>query len=597
MDESLFSPSWYRVENLRPRLRRHAQVHRHHYRGHLWYVLQDHAAQRYHRFTPTAYYLIGLMDAKRSVQEIWDAANTRLGDDAPTQDEVIELLGQLHAADVLQCDVTPDIEEWLRRYDRDQRNQLRSRLMSPLSQRLPLFDPDRLLDYLLIYLRPLAGRFTALVWLAVVASGVLLAASNWDGLSAHFSDRMFSPSSLLVLWLLFPVLKLAHELGHAIATKLWGGEVHEMGITLLVLTPVPYVDASAASAFPDKHRRMLVAGAGMMVELFIASIAMLVWLNVEAGALRELAFDIMLIAGVSTVVFNANPLLKFDGYYILADGIEIPNLASRSNRYLGYLIQRYLFGIKEAPSPVMARGEGGWFFVYGICAFIYKLIVSFGIVLFVAGKFFAVGVVLAIWMVFSQIVFPVLKGIGFLLLSPRIGSKRFQAVAVTAVAALGAAAVIFGVPVPYWTRAEGVVWLPEQSQVRAGIDGTIDRITNRPDGSVAPGDVLFETHDALLDARVAVLRARLGEAQARYKVALGDDRVQANILEEEIAGVNAELAQAEERAAQLVVRSPAEGNFIVPLNDDLLGRFVEKGDLLGYVCKGTEIIANPEEAG
>jgi putative peptide zinc metalloprotease protein len=580
----VFSPSWYRVEALRPRLRQHAQVHRHHYRGQLWYVLQDHAAARYHRFTPTAYYVIGQMDGKRTVQDIWDAANTRLGDGAPTQDQVIELLGQLHAADVLQCDVTPDSEEFLRRYDRDRRSQWQRRLMSPLALRMPVFDPDRLLESLLPLVRPLFSRFAAVVWLAVVLTAVAHAASSWDGLSAQFSERLLSPTSLLLLWLAFPFLKLLHELGHAFATKVWGGEVHEMGITLLVLTPVPYVDASAASAFPDKHRRMLVGAAGMMVELFLASVALFVWLNVEPGAVRELAFDVMLIAGLSTVLFNANPLLKFDGYYILADGIEIPNLASRSYKYLGYLVQRYVFGIQEASSPVMAAGEGRWFLVYGIGAFVYRLAISFVIALFVASQLFVVGVVLACWMLTTQIVFPLLKGMRFLLLSPLTQPKRVRAVSLTVVAVMGVTGVVAGVPVPFWTRAEGVVWLPEQSQVRAGIDGTIDRLLTTPDAPVQPGEALFETLDPLLDAEVTVLRAKLAESLARYKAALSDDRVQAKILEDELAHATAELEQAEARADKLVVRSPTTGTFIVPQSDDLPGRFVEKGELLGYVA-------------
>ena len=584
MNESLFSSSWYRVEDLRPKLRRHAQVHRHHYRGHLWYVLQDHAAARYHRFTQTAYYVIGLMNGRRTVQQIWDAANVRLGDEAPTQDEVIELLGKLHGADVLQCDVSPDTEELLRRHDRDQRGQWKRRLMSPLSQRLPLFDPDRFLENLLPFVRPFFGRFGALVWLAVVMTGGLYAASSWDALSAHFSERLVTPTSLALLWVVFPFLKLFHELGHACATKVWGGEVHEMGITLLVLTPVPYVDASAASAFPDKHKRMLVGAAGILVELFLAAIAMFLWLNTTSETLREIAFDVMLIAGVSTVLFNANPLLKFDGYYVLADAIEIPNLASRSYKYLGYLIQRYVFGVGEAPSPVMAEGEAGWFVGYGVCAFFYKLTVSLSIALFIAGKFFLVGIVLALWMVFTQIVLPVIKGVTFLLLSPQIQPQRLRAVLMSAILATTVAGVVFAVPVPFWSRAEGVVWLPEQSQVRAGMDGTIDRIVAAPEQTVTPGEALFETHDALLQANVRVLRAKLGESLARYKAALNVDRVQAGILEAEIASVTAELEQAEAHVDGLVVRSPAEGTFIVPQSADLLGRFVQKGTLLGYVA-------------
>ena len=111
MPETLFSASWYRVKDLTPQLRRHAEIHRHLYRGEVWYVLQDPANDRFHRFTPAAHYVIGLMDGGRSVDEIWALATDELGDDAPTQDELIRLLGQLHSADVLQADVPPDVVE------------------------------------------------------------------------------------------------------------------------------------------------------------------------------------------------------------------------------------------------------------------------------------------------------------------------------------------------------------------------------------------------------------------------------------------------------------------------------------------------------
>ena len=199
-------------------------------------------------------------------------------------------------------------------------------------------------------------------------------------------------------------------------------------------------------------------------------------------------------------------------------------------------------------------------------------------------KVFLVGIVLALWMVFTQIVLPVIKGVTFLLLSPQIQPQRLRAVFVSAILATTVAGVVFAVPVPFWSRAEGVVWLPEQSQVRAGMDGTIDRIVAAPEQTVTSGEALFETHDALLHANVRVLRAKLGESLARYKAALNVDRVQAGILEAEIVSVTAELEQAEAHADGLVVRSPAEGTFIVPQSADLLGRFVQKGTLLGYVA-------------
>ncbi|MEE9149497.1 MAG: hypothetical protein V3U27_19115, partial [Candidatus Tectomicrobia bacterium] len=314
MSEPLFSASWYRVAALRPRLRSHAHIHRHHYRGQLWYVLQDVAAQRYHRFSPAAYGLIGLMDGRRTVQEIWQEASSHLGDDAPTQDEVIQILTQLHAADVLQCDVPPDSAEMLLRYDRQRRDKWQRQLLSPLSWRFPLFDPERILQRLLPFTRPLLSSTGALLWLAVVGMATVLAAMHWHDLTHNLMDRVLAPHNVVLLWLLFPVVKILHEFGHGCATKVYGGEVHEMGLMLLVLQPLPYVDASAASAFRAKWQRIVVGAAGMLVELFIASLALFVWLNVEPGTVRAVAYNIMFIAGVSTVLFNANPLLCYDGY-------------------------------------------------------------------------------------------------------------------------------------------------------------------------------------------------------------------------------------------------------------------------------------------
>ncbi|NIO11783.1 MAG: peptidase M50, partial [Deltaproteobacteria bacterium] len=132
----------------------------------------------------------------------------------------------------------------------------------------------------------------------------------------NITDRILAPKNLLILWLTFPFLKAFHEFGHGFAVKVKGGEVHEMGIMLLVFTPIPYVDASAASAFRERRERVIVGAAGMMVELFIAALALFVWINIEPGPIRSLAYNVIFIAGVSSILFNGNPLLRYDAYYI-----------------------------------------------------------------------------------------------------------------------------------------------------------------------------------------------------------------------------------------------------------------------------------------
>jgi len=590
MSDGLFSPSWYRVAGLKPRIRTHAQIHRHVYRGKVWFVLQDHAAGRSHRFSPAAHHFIGLMDGRRSVQELWEATSARLGDEAPTQEEVIRLLGQLHAADALLCDVPPDGMEVFRRYQRHQRLEWRRRLWTPLALRFPLIDPDRFLERTLPYLQPLFGWIGGLVWLAVVATGAVLAAAHWTDLTKDLADRVLAPQNLLLLWLVYPVVKALHELGHAYATRRWGGEVHEIGIMLLVLTPVPYVDASASWGFRDKRKRMLVGAAGIAVELFLGALALFVWLSVEHGAVRAVAYNVLLITGVSTLLFNGNPLLRFDGYYVLADAIEIPNLGTRANKYLGYLFQRYIVAMRDAECPAEAPGERAWLTLYGLASFAYRVFIMFVIILFIASKFFAIGVLLAIWAVATQIIVPVAKTISFLVTSPALRRQRPRAVASAAALVLGTLLILFVAPAPSWTRAQGVVWAPEESQVRTGTEGFAERLLAPADSQVSAGQPLVELRDPFLDTRVAVLDAHLKELSAQYDALIRDDRVQAAIVREEMNTVAGNLATARERQVMLTVRSATAGRFVVPNAADLPGRFLSKGQLIGYVVAPKELI-------
>ena len=582
MSDSPESQSWYRVSSLKPRLKSHAEIHRQRFRGELWYVLEDHASGRYHRFTPAANQIIGMMNGKRSVQEIWDLAESRLGDEVPSQDEVVRLLAQLHSSDLLQADVPPDFAELSQRHESQRRATLLQTFRSPLAIRFPLMDPDRFLTASVAVMRPWFTWFGFVLWLAVVALGVFLAALHWTDLTKDITDRVLSLDNLLLLFFVFPVVKALHELGHGYATKVWGGEVHEMGIMLLVLMPVPYVDASAASAFADNRRRMIVGAAGIMVEAFLAACAMLVWINVEPGLTRAVAYNVMLIAGVSTLLFNGNPLLRFDGYYIFADMLQTPNLASRSSAYLGHLIQRYLFGVTSEPL-MAAPDERPWFASYAVAAFIYRLFVMTAIVLFVATKFFIVGVIIAIWAIILMFVMPLMKNATFLASSPRLRGHRTRALAVTG-AIFGALAVLFFLaPLQHSTMAEGVVWVPEKAKVYAATNGFVVRLLAAPDEWVEEDAPLIEMIDSIHLARVRVIEAQLKELQVAYTAAKVRDRVQAAITGERMKHTEKRLANARESVDNLVVRSPTSGVFLLPSAADLDGRFLRKGELFGYV--------------
>ncbi|MCK5395766.1 MAG: peptidase M50, partial [Gammaproteobacteria bacterium] len=448
MSEQLLSSHWYRIANTKLSLPKHVRVHQHNYRKTVWYVLRDEITGKHHRFNQASYNFIRLIDGQNTVNEIWERLNEETGDDAPTQDEVIRLLGTLYFASFLHADSTVDIQQLIDRRVKERKQLFKTKYGNPLALRFSLLDPDEFLSKYMPYVSPLFTRTTGLIALCVVIFAVLQMVRNWELLSNHAVESALTPYNLFLMWLVYPVIKIIHELGHGFAVKRWGGEVHELGIMMLVLMPVPYVDASAASSFRSKYKRVLVGAAGIIVELILASIALLLWLNVQQGMLSDVLFNVMLIGGASTLLFNGNPLLKFDGYFVLSDALEIPGLGPRANKYYGYLVQKYIFKVQGLDSPVLARGESLWFLVYAAAAFVYRLFLMVAITLFVASQYFFIGIVLAIWAIFMQAVMPVIKWTRHLFGSPVLMQKRGRAILITSSFIAAVTAIIFMIPVP-----------------------------------------------------------------------------------------------------------------------------------------------------
>jgi len=588
MQGSLFSSSWYRVADLKPRLRPHTAIHRQVFRSRIWYILQDHQTGRFHSLAPMANLMVCLMDGRRTVRDIWEAAGRKAGDEPPTQDETIQLLAQLHAADLLLGDIPPDFEEMATRSERASQRRMMQQLRSPMALRIPLFDPNRLLDLTLPFVRPLFSVAGFLAWLALVLTAVVLAVIHWPELAADVSDRVLLAQNVAVIACVYPLVKSLHELGHAYATKVWGGEVHEIGLMLLVFIPVLYVDASASAAFSQKRRRVIVGAAGILVEMALAAVATIVWLHGSPGLGRTMAFNVMLIGGVSTLLFNGNPLLRFDGYYIFSDLIEIPNLGLRANAYLFYLIQKHLFKIDDIESPVIVASEAKWLLGYAVLSFAYRMVVSLGIALFLATRVFAIGLVMALWAVVAIVLVPGFKGLRFLATSVRLRGLRRRACTIVGGGAAAILAILFLIPLPYATVAEGVVVAPGQAEVRAQTSGFVTAVAVSPGSDVKAHQLLISLEDPILATKVAVIGARREETRQRLDAVKEVDRVQAKMFAEEEAHLDQQLAVARDLEQHLEVTSAQRGRFILAPDEDaagLPGRFIKRGDLLGYVIR------------
>lgn len=583
------SALWQRLEHLRPSLPRHIDFQRRHYGAELWYVLHDKSNGRFHRLSPSAYRLMNLMNGRHNLQQILTAASAveanETADDIPTRDELIELLQYLHVADLLICDFPPNTRELFVRQQQKHRQKWTRLLLNPLTWKFSLGNPDKLLTRLLPLARVLASPAMGLVWVAVVIYALLQAGNHWTELTTGQLYSLLSPGNLFLLWLTYPLLKVVHELGHGLFTKVWGGDVHEYGVVFVLLTPLPYVDATAATAFMQKSRRLMVSAAGMAVELFFAALALLLWLNIEDGLLRSILYNIIIIGSVSTLFFNGNPLLRFDGYHILCDAFDMPNLATRANQHITYLVQHYGYGVQGLHSPAATRREAIGLAIYGVAAFFYRLLILVVIILLVAEYFPRAALVLAVWLIFFQLLLPVFRQLRFLFTSGKLAQTRRRSVGVTVAVVVVGLAGFFYLPMPFSTAAEGVLWLPDDARVRAETAGQVFDVLVEEGAQVTRGQPLVQLSNAPLVAELHFQQASLKEYRARYQQAWTNDRVQAQLYAEDIRAIEAEVQHLQTRVDNLLVRSAADGYFAFTERFQLRGRYLQQGDLMGLIVK------------
>ncbi len=584
MADSFFAQSWYRVAGLKPRLAGHVSVTRHRYGGQGWYALSDPLSGRVHRITPSAYLFAARLDGARTVDAVWQEMVAELDTEAPGQDAVIELLMQLHSADLLAGDIPPDAAELLTRRDRLSRALWLRNLKAPLAVQIPLVDPDRFLARTLPLVAPLFGRVALLVWLVLMVAAGAVVLQHWEALTDNLLDRVMAAEGLLALALVYPVMKILHELGHGYAAKRFGCSVPAMGAMLLVFFPVPYVDASASAALRSKWQRAGVAAAGILVEVTLSAIAALVWAAAEPGLLRAIAFNVMVVGGLSTILVNGNPLLRFDGYYVLSDLIEVPNLAQRGPRYLTWLLDRFIFRVPGLRPFDGQPHERLAMLLYTPLSWVYRLTVTLGIALFVATHYFVVGVVLGIVSVAIGFVKPVVKGLWQVATGPRYRLCRGRAAGLTFGSLAAVLALLLTVPAPIHATAEGVIWVPQDAFIRAGTDGFVRSVAVAPGMAVAPGTTLMQLEHPIAEAKLRVGEARVQELEARYTAEFVTDRIAAEVTRFELAQERAALARERLRIGQQTILAPAEGRFAStrPV-EDLPGRYVAAGEVLGYV--------------
>lgn len=599
VDRPTFHESWYRVADLRPRLLSGVKVYRQYFRGQLWYVLENPSSSQYSRLSEEAYRFVGLLDGRRTVSEVWNICNEQLGDRAPTQPEVIQLLGQLYAMNLLYVDLPPDTASLFNRYHKRVKREVLSYFTNILFIRIPLYDPDLLLERWVGIVGSLYSWVGLSLWFLLLATGLYFVIGNFNELVYQARD-VLAPSNLILLYLTMVAVKICHEFSHAFACKRFGllnrnsGQVHTMGVMFLVFFPLPYVDVSSVWAFRNKWHRAIVGMAGVIAEIAVASIAAIIWARTSTGTLHIIAYNVIFVASVSTLLFNGNPLLRYDAYYVLSDLLEIPNLGQRSQGYLYHLVKRYFWGLKKLNSPAYSLGERIWFVLYGTASAAYRLFISIRILLFLNRRLpeelFIVVPMFAFAAIIGWVLIPLGRFLKYLATGPELARKRLRAVTSTA-GVLCAAIVLLGlVRVPDYWRVEGVVEPSRFAIVHAETDGFVTDFLPSESKVFPGGSPLIKAANPQLDSDRKSLGAERRGLEVQKRINELKEVAAGQILQEQIQALGEKIARVESQLACLNLATPFEGTWVAPDIERTKDVYLQRGQRIGFVGSLDDVI-------
>ena len=577
-----YSDAWHRVAGVRACLRSSVRAHRQTFRGQNWVVLRDSLSSDFFRVTADAYAFVSRLGTDRTIDEVWNELMEAEPEVALTQEEVVQLLGQLHLSNLLQFDRGAAAASLFERYRERRGREIKALILGFLAIKVPLIDPDRALDRSMPLIRLIFGPVGALCYLVLLVLGVKALMDESHRLFDQ-SAGLLAPSNLGLLYVGLVLAKLVHEFGHAAACKRYGGEVHKMGVMLLLFAPLPYMDATASWGFRSRFHRMLVGASGVLAEFAVAAVAALVWANSAPGVINSLAYNVIFVASVSTLLFNLNPLMRFDGYHMLVDWLDVPNLFQRSREQLKYLGERFALGVKNAEPAARTRKEAWLLPSYGVVSLVYWLMLMSTIIFFIAEQYLEVGIALAWIVFFTAIVLPLLKFAKYLVSSPRLQHQRLRAVTSTAVIGGLAFALLAGVPMPERVRVKGVLQASDFRELYSESGGTLVQVLVRPGSWVKAGQPLARLDNPELDHEIRAARRQREQLLAQELQAVSMAVANLQPLVRQRQAIEEKIAQLLQQQKQLVVLAPIEGIWSASELEASRGQWIGRGASLGTV--------------
>ena len=534
--------------------------------------LEDLENSKFYRIGYEEYVFLSYLDGKTSHAAALAMSAQKLGSDALSEEQAKQLLRWL---------VRNDLGLTTRRNSLSERRQSLLETFNPFWLKIPMGNPGGLLKALESLFAPLftpLGMFATLI-LHFVAIGVLLA--KWDTFIAS-SGQILSPANWIYLSIAWIALKAAHEAGHGLVSRKFGAEVSSAGIAFVLFAPLPYVDVTSSWKLESKWKRMGVAFGGIYVELMIAAICLIGWSFVRSPFFASQLINVVLMATVTTFLFNINPLMRFDGYYILSDLLGIPNLYTRSSDAVKRWCNWLFYGIREKRTCREVGAAPKTILLYGTAAAIWKVMICVGLFICASMMFQGAGIMIAMFGVFLWLVKPCINlASGWFKRLRTKPASAIRAIGVTSVLIMTAIGAWLKAPAMFATRVSAVVQLDEESLLRAEADGFVEKIFVNDGTQVHAGEPLFQLRNDELQIDLQELDAEFKMAAIKRRIAIeknlpGETQIATLVMQT----IEKRIADKQQQVEKLLVCAARDGQFSCRHANSLSGRFIESGEVL-----------------
>lgn len=502
----------------------------------------------------------------------------RMGDD-----EFAQLLQFLRNNSLLAADQAGTARSFTAMAERSRSSLLKWAMFKYVFFRVPLLRPNAFLSASWPFVRPLFSA--GFVWLTAVflVLGLYLASRQLSDLESHFrASLVWSSVATYAGAIIF--VKILHELGHGYQAVSRGLRVPVMGVAFLVMFPLLYTDVTDAWRLRSRRDRIMIDSGGVLVELAIAVYATLAWCFLPDGAMRSAAFAIATTSWFFSLLVNLNPLMRFDGYYLLSDAVGIQNLQPRAFAMGKWGLRRLLFGLDTPPPERVTRGTRRFMSLYSYAVWIYRFFLFLGIALLVyAVVFKALGIVLFLVEIFFFIGRPILNE--FAAWYEMRGAILRSGQTWVTIAILGAALTTFLWPMPSRIYAPAILEESRQQLLFPPIDARLEQVFVAEGDAVETGDPLFRFSDAELPLEIRQTETRIETYQLRLVSAAGDEveRAERLIVERLLEQETETLSALRDRENNLLVRASGPGHVRDLLPNLIEGRWLSRKQLLGRI--------------